>query len=319
MSRVGTSVNNLTTLKKFFFRCLFFLAAVSLNSSLAAENFSTSQIFSYAPDPAGYSLGFARAHWANSVNKMVVFFGSTRPAADDNSIRAYDPVTNNWEYLWSDGPFNGGLQTRDNHASFYVPRLDELWVWGGSHLETLPGALRSGRFSIAQKKWITTSADDNGAFSTVVKNFGGFLIDPAMAWSEQADMGLMFGGSDGGNASNRYWIIEPNPDGPQPYQMSEIIGGVRPPPRAEAMNLMVAAGSDFYLLGGDAGSMNGQWTFVTDLWKFSSEATVERPNASRLAMYLQSGRRVRAHCKIAPVRRRQRLRNRQLLLHDLGD
>ena len=227
-------------------------------------------IIPYTQDPAGYGIGFARARWANSISKMLVFFGSTRPAFDDNSIRAFDPVTNSWEYLWSNGPFNGGLQTRDNHASFYVPRLDELWVWGGSHLETLPGALRSGRFSIAQKKWITTSTDDNGAFSAVVKNFGGFLIDPAMAWSEQADTGLMFGGSDGGNASNRYWIIEPNPLGPQPYKMSEIIGGVRPPPRAEAMNLMVAAGPDFYLLGGDAGSINGQWTFVTDLWKFSS-------------------------------------------------
>jgi hypothetical protein len=227
-------------------------------------------IIPYTQDPAGYGIGFARAHWANSVSKMVVFFGSTRPASDDNSIRAFDPVTNSWEYLWSNGPFNGGLQTRDNHASFYVPRLDELWVWGGSHLETLPGALRSGRFSIAQKKWITTSTDDNGAFSAVVKNFDGFLIDPAMAWSEQADTGLMFGGSDGGNASNRYWIIEPNPPGPQPYKMSEIIGGVRPPPRAEAMNLMVAAGSDFYLLGGDAGSINGQTSFATDLWKFNS-------------------------------------------------
>ena len=226
-------------------------------------------IVPYTQDPAGYAIGFARGHWANSVSKMVVFFGSTRPASDDNSIRAFNPVTNSWEYLWSNGPFNGGLQTRDNYASLYVPRLDELWVWGGSHLETLPGALRSGRFSIAQKKWIATSTTDNGAFSDVVQNFGGFLSDPAMAWSEQADMGLMFGGSGEGNASNRYWIIEPNSDGPQPYKMSEIIGGVRPPPRAEAMNLMVAVGPDFYMLGGYAGSIDGQWTFVTDLWKFS--------------------------------------------------
>src|SRR5439155_9660195 len=64
---------------------------------------------------------------------------------------------------------------------------------------------------------------------------------------------------------------EPNSAGPQQYKMSEILGGVRPPPRAQATNLMVAAGSDFYLLGGYAGNdANGNWTYVNDLWKFSS-------------------------------------------------
>src|SRR5207244_11886336 len=138
---------------------------------------------------------------------------------------------------------------------------------GSSRLEALPGGLRSGRFSLSEKRWLATSTTDEGAFEGVVKNFGGFLIDPAMAWSAEADMGLMFGGSDQGNASNRYWVIEPNSPGPQPYKMNEVIGGIRPPPRAQASNLMVAVGSDFYLFGGFAGSVDGQWTFVNDFWK----------------------------------------------------
>src|SRR5207249_5649865 len=114
------------------------------------------------------------------------------------------------------------------------------------------------------------STTDSGAFSAVVSNFGGFLADNATAWSEQADMGMIFGGGDQGNPSSRYWIIEPNPAGPQSYKMSEVMGGVRPPPRAQAMNLLIAAGSDFYLFGGFAGGdANGNWLFTNDFWKFN--------------------------------------------------
>jgi hypothetical protein len=229
-------------------------------------------ISNLAPDPQG-GMGFNRAHWATSINKMIVPFGTSGSGArGDNSVRAFDPVTNKWEYLWPNSNGASGLPNRDNHGSLYVPRLDEFWVWGGSHLETLPGALCSGRFSVSKKQWIATTNDCYGAFSATVQNFGGGLIDSAMAWSAQADMGLIFGGSEQGNASNRYWIIEPNPAGPQPYKMSEVTGGVRPPPRAQAMNLMCVLGTDFYLFGGYAGSVDGQWTFVNDFWKFDGKA-----------------------------------------------
>src|SRR5262249_12905902 len=155
-----------------------------------------------------------------------------------------------------------GLPNRDNHASFYVPALDELWIWGGSHLETLPGALWAGRFNVSQKKWVAVSTD-GAALASVIQNFGGFLIDPATAWSGQANMGLMFGGSDGGNPSNRYWIIEPNPAGSQPYKMAEVSGGTRPPPRDQAMNLMAAGdGMNVYLFSGHNGG--NQFTCTGD-------------------------------------------------------
>jgi hypothetical protein len=235
----------------------------------------TASIVNLASDPYGAGTGFARAHWTGS--KMLVFFGHSHNPFAENSIRAFDPAANTWEYLWPNSNGADGLQNRDNFSSLYIPRLDELWVWGGSGLEAweqrgLGLAWRSGRFSISQKKWMTMSPDDGSAFSAVVQNFGGGLIDSAMAWSDVLDGGLIFGGSDGGNASDRYWIIEPNPAGAQRYKMSEVLGGVRPPPRAQATNLMVAVGSDFYLLGGFAGHdpNNGNWTYINDLWKFSS-------------------------------------------------
>src|SRR6266498_4656674 len=228
-------------------------------------------ISNLASDPQG-GIGFNRAHWATSINKMIVAFGTSGPGArGDNSVRAFDPVTNKWEYLWPNSNGASGLPNRDNHGSLYVPRLDEFWVWGGSHLETLPGALCSGRFSISKKQWIATSTDCGAAFSNVVQNFGGGLIDSAMAWSAQADMGLIFGGSEQGNASNRYWTIEPNPAGPQPYKMSEVTGGVRPPIRDHVQQSLVAAGPDFYLFGGTyQDPVSLQYLSRGDLWKFSS-------------------------------------------------
>src|SRR6266498_644735 len=158
-------------LLKFHITLLQIIIAYAL---LAIPQVGIAQTISnLAGDPQG-GIGFNRAHWATSINKMIVPFGTSGPGArGDNSVRAFDPVTNKWEYLWPNSNGASGLQNRDNHASFYVPRLDEFWIWGGSHLEALPSgtALVSGRFSISQKKWIETNTSIYGAFSNVVENF----------------------------------------------------------------------------------------------------------------------------------------------------
>jgi hypothetical protein len=229
-------------------------------------------LFSLAPDPADYPIGFTRAHWVSSINKMIVAYGYTDPEGGDNSVRAYDPATDTWEYLWSNDYTNGGPQQRDDHNSLYIPKLDEFWVWGGSRLETLPGALRSGRFSIRAKTWLATSTTDEGAFSGVVQGFGGGHSNGATAWSDALDSGLIFGGDEEGNGSNRFWIIEPNPAGPEPYRMFEVYDDLRPPPRLQAINLLAAAGTDFYLLGGFANQIEDQYIFVNDFWRFDGLA-----------------------------------------------
>ncbi len=250
------------------------LQIITAHTLLAIPQVGIAQTISnLAGDPQG-GIGFNRAHWATSINKMIVAFGTSGPGArGDNSVRAFDPVTNKWEYLWPNTNGKSGLPNRDNHGSLYVPRLDEFWVWGGSHLEALPPgtALRSGRFSISKKQWIATSLSDEGAFAGVVKNFGGGLIDSAMDWSREANMGLIYGGSEQGNRSDRYWIIEANPKGPEPYKMSEVIGGTRPPVRDHVEQNLVAVGPDFYLVGGIyQDGVTFQYHARNDLWKFSS-------------------------------------------------
>src|ERR1043166_3067149 len=250
-------------------RLLVFVFLWGFNTAVFAQT-----VTRYAADPAAGTLGFARAHWANSINRMIVFFGPGN-VMGDNSVRAFDPVTNRWEYLWPNDYKNGGLHNRDNYASLYVPRLDELWIWGGSYLElfhqkTGTKAFWAGRFHVSKKKWLTV-ATDGSAFKDAIANFGGYLLDNGTAWSAEADMGMIFGGSEEGNPSNRYWIIEPNSGGQQPYKMSEVKGGVRPSPRDQCMNCLVAVGRDFYLFGGHTGnSPDGRWIAPPDLWKFNS-------------------------------------------------
>src|ERR1051325_197461 len=224
-------------------------------------------------DPSNGHVGFARAHWASSINKMLVFLVPGK----DNSVRAFDPVKKSWEYLWPNSHSANGPQARDNYGSFYVPRLDELWVWGGSYLIEVYGknAIFSGRFSVSQKKWIATGADDNGAFKDVVS---GPVVrtgtDLAAAWSAESDTGVIFGGGAGGSPSDEMWIISPNPEGPQPYK-SVRFTGPRPPPRAQCMNCMVAAGKDFYLFGGFYQEPNNPaWLNRKDLWKFDTAQRV---------------------------------------------
>ena len=241
--------------------------AAPSNTAPAQSAQSTMTVIS--ADPAG-SVGFARAHWVSSINQMINFL----VPGFDNSVRAFDPVTNNWQYLWPNSGGTTGIQARDNYASFYIPRLNELWVWGGSHLEdyvaqtgnTIP-VYRSGRFSISQKQWITKSEAEGGAFSEVVA--GNMLltgVDPAAAWNAQLDMGVFCCGSGNGVYDDVY-IIEPNSAGPQPYKISQFTGP-RPPARAQAMNLMVAGATNFYLLGGYTGQADGQYFYAKDFWKF---------------------------------------------------
>jgi hypothetical protein len=232
---------------------------------------------SYPSDPSGHGLGFTRAH-VDKLGRLVVFGSASGGPTNDNSIRAFDG--RKWAYLWPNAYKNGGAQVRHNHVSFYIPRLNEFWVWGGSHLETLPGALRSGRFSLTEKKWLTTSTSDSGAFDRILQGGTVFLSTMSAAWAGEADMGIMFGGSVEGNATNRQWIIEPNSAGPEPYQIIEF-SGPRPPIRTQCMNCMVAVGSEFYLFGGAYQEPGGSAANRRDLWKFDGKKRTwtQLPNA----------------------------------------
>src|SRR6185295_12458270 len=70
---------------------ILFLLLGFLCVSFSERHALAQTIGNYTPDPAGGTLAFARAHWASSINKMIVFFGPGN-ATGDNSIRAFDPV-----------------------------------------------------------------------------------------------------------------------------------------------------------------------------------------------------------------------------------
>ena len=149
-------MNSRTIFIAFFSFLMFWLLHGAVHAAVSLS--------SYPPDPSGHGLGFTRAY-VDNVGRLLVFGAASGGPTNDNSIRVFDG--RKWEYLWPNNYKNGGAQVRHNHMSFYVPRLNEFWVWGGSHLETLPGALRSGRFHVGTKTWLATSKTDAGAFEGV--------------------------------------------------------------------------------------------------------------------------------------------------------
>ena len=215
----------------------------------------------------GRSVAFVRAD-VDIRGRALIFGNGSGGPTNDNSVRAFDGVT--WETLWPNDYLNGGVQERHNGMLIYVPALDQLWIFGGSHLETLPGALRSGRFHVGSKTWLATSTTDSGAFDGIVAGGIGFHGNQAAAWSAQLDMGVFFGGSGNGVYDDQ-WIIERNSAGPEPYKLTQFTGP-RPPARTQVQNQMVAVGKDFYLVGGDTGSIDNIAYFARDFWKFDGVA-----------------------------------------------
>ncbi len=298
-----------------------------------------SEKIEYPPDPTYGAIGFVRGHWASSINKVLVFLVPGK----ETSVRALDPVAKSWEYLWPKDSL--GIEGRDNFASFYIPQLDELWVWDGSylwsptaekasftkatpqgdsilnelikakivqdisathvqfsnntdpytetvkqiagpHFDAIWNVMQqarhfySGRFHVSQRQWLGRGKDNTGAFVGVLdmSATGGIMpfsgTDPAMAWAEQSNMGMMLGGSS--ESGEHYYIFEAKVGGPEKYKVTKITGH-RPPWRAQCMNCLVSDGKDFYLSGG----MYQVWANPDrlnrrDLWKFDTSTRTWR-------------------------------------------
>jgi hypothetical protein len=229
---------------------------------------------SFAADPGG-NVGFNHAFWVSSINQMVVIFGGG-PLSGSNSVRAFNPVTNTWTDLYTTdvpvgSPGHLGVPARDNHASFYVPQRDEIWVWGGSYINTMPDPAQrfySGRFSLAGchpavftncGQWVYRSLSYADMGPGIVKNnVVGYGADPGCAWSESANRGMCGWGFNGDNAQIPF-VVEPNDSksvcpgagtGSEPYISCYVKNGTLPPPRVQNMNSLVAVGNDFLSLWG---------------------------------------------------------------------
>jgi Bacterial Ig domain/Galactose oxidase, central domain len=267
-----------------FLSSLIQLVVTCLVLTVPQQGFAQKMV-SLASDPV-VGAGFARALWVNSINRFVVFVGNPKI---NNEVRAFDPVTNTWTFLYTNDPPVGspghpGIPGRDNYASWYVSARDEMWLWGGSYVDGLPPNQQyyTGRFSFAGchpvpttncGQWVWRSLNHADVGPGIVKNnIIGYGADPGCAWSGSGNRGMCGWAFNGENAQIPF-VVEPNDansvcpgagTGSEPYISCYVRNGMLPPPRVQCMNCLVAVGNDFYLYGGEYN--NGP---RIDLWKFS--------------------------------------------------
>src|ERR1043166_3380149 len=283
-----------STMKRLLYALSFILLLMS-----AAELRAQPQWGTYAGDPSPGTLGFARNHVMQG-HIMIAGWGPNNTV--NNSVRAYDPsrpggsqwlqlLCNELSTTETTDPCgvvypSVGAHGRDNYASLYIESRRKLLIWGGSHYCDPPYGPQSptwpskwsGVMDLSAcyptvtthcATWTATAAEANGysPFCSLIKNcISWFNIDPACAWSNEADIGMCGFGSHQG-PQNTYVLIVPNIAanavicsgagvGAEPY-ISCVKGTDNnntpgaPPIRDQAMNLMAAGPNGcFYLFGG---------------------------------------------------------------------
>ncbi len=202
---------------------------------------------SLAPSP----LRVAASWYSGAVTRDGMFLyglGHSHNAYGNNSLWLYDPGTNSHENVFPDtggkwrwqkdkaGPghwaaldpaadkalyaFFGGpdiraLTNRNNHQAFYLPARDEFWVLAGTTFyQSSP--YFAGRFSLKKRRWVDLSAN-LAEFSAglIVGSPGWVAPNAATAVCGDLNTVVLFGGMNGTGGVR---IIEPNPEGPEPYR-----------------------------------------------------------------------------------------------------
>ncbi len=247
----------------------------------------------------GSTMGFSRAHWIAALGAKIEWLGP----GHDCGIRALDPVkgalggSGAWTVIYPSASPCAGANWRDNYSSFYVPARDELWVFGGSHMEDLSNLpqppYQSARYSLAGCHPISTNCatliernvSNSGSFDAIVEN-GITLanIDPGCAWSAAANAGICIAGLLNGQVvDNSYILIEPNDASstcsPKQQTAKPYVSCVVDPsdsdptfpsPRAQMMNSAIAGPNKLvYVSGGYSGAVDNVDQFVTDFWQYN--------------------------------------------------
>jgi hypothetical protein len=262
--------------QKLFHTFIYILVAMIAPPVFAQASFSYLN-----DDPIYGTVGFKRSHWAPSIDSMLTFLA---PGTNHYSVRSLNPTAvpgGHWTILWPDDLL--GIKGRDNENSFFIPQLNELWIWDGAYLAMGVDSY-SARFSLAgcapapstncayPGGWIATGLDHETAFKDVVDMsatnnrmpYQG--IDSAMAWATDANAGLLIGGSGDDGVST--FLFEPKAGGPELYKSTRLTIS-RPPYRSQCMNCLVSDGTDFYLMGGYTGGGSHEFNNRRDLWKFT--------------------------------------------------
>ena len=225
-----------------------------------------------ASDPAGTGLGGFQSHWVPALQAMLIWGGSD--PSGDNSVRLFDPLANDWSYLWPNTNGSSGLQNRREHVSFYVPARGaqgELWVLGGAY-DPDSANQWGGRFDIATRQWRTFDSPATFAAGLIAGSLAEPGQDAAAAWCSNVNTGVWLGGGDGNGFQGYTGLIEPNPSGPEPYRFRAIKPRPSPPARWRTVSSMVCVGTSVYLYGGEGQQADAQGNVsivaLQDLWRF---------------------------------------------------
>ncbi|BAW80579.1 hypothetical conserved protein [Candidatus Nitrosoglobus terrae] len=206
-------------------------------------------------DPSNYTAGWTSGAYAkvgDGRNCIIFLFGNATAGTPNNSVRCFDSSSNTFSYLQQANEGSGptfaitgnGINDRDNHLSLSIPGRG-LVILGGAYLNGKPN--QNGFFDYASLQWVDINTVMGGLFKAPA-GFNWSAFNPAMVWSEDQNMGFVYGGAFNGSPSKFITLIHPQSDGT--YSL-EPVNGVANTDACENMrNSAVAAGQWVYIVGG---------------------------------------------------------------------
>ena len=178
-----------------------------------------------------------------------------------------DPVADPSLYAFFGGPTITALPNRNNHQAFYLPWRNEFWVRGGTIDYYGNPYKEGGRFDMTTHRWTNVSktvAEFN--IGLVAATGWGVGWNAAQAVCPDLQTLVFFGGA---GKTGGAVLIEPNPDGPEPYKQTST---AKPPihqPVLHVRHSAVCVGDTVYYISGQEQRSTGlTWPNPGPFWKF---------------------------------------------------
>jgi hypothetical protein len=223
-------------------------------------------------DPANYVIGWSSAAYTtlgDGRNCILFLYGNATSGDPNNSIRCFDAATGAVSYAQVDTErpdkvvTGDGLNDRDNHLSLSIPGRG-LLVTGGAYL--VGKEYFGGFFNYETLHW--DYRNDLDEFFIKPEGFNWSTFNPATAWSEELNVGFVYGGYVSGIPSNFITLIHPQKDGT--FQLEPLKGIPNTQSCMHMRNSAVAVGEWAYVVGGVCqGSANSKATDVPWFRRFN--------------------------------------------------
>jgi hypothetical protein len=202
-------------------------------------------------DSGIYVIGWSSAAYTtlgDGRNCILFLYGHATAEDPNNSIRCFDSATGKVSYAQVDTEGRDkvvrgdGLNDRDNHLSLSIPGRG-LLVTGGAYLKGKE--YFGGFFDYETLHW--DYRNDIYALFTKPDVFDWSTFNPATAWSEELNVGFVYGGYVSGTPSDFITLIHPLEDGR--FQL-EPLNIPNTSPCMHMRNSAVAVGEWAYVVGG---------------------------------------------------------------------